>query len=110
MSLLPKYMTLTLAQRGAAAVDDATELIKGLQYIIHHPAFVESRYSPWRDQSKTEQTRETLDALLAHMEEAAKSLTFDGVFLPHMDCSETNMTPDKEKTAMQRMGVEDVQP
>lgn len=84
LSLLPKYMSLTLAQRGTAAVEDAIELIKRVHRIIHSPKFVESRYSPFRDKRKTKQTRETLDALLAHMEEAAKSLTFEGVFLPDM--------------------------
>lgn len=114
MSLLPKYISLTLAQRGAAAVYDAIERIKMLHHIIHAPVFVESRYSRFRDQRKTEQTRETLDALLAHMEESGKLLTFDGVFLPDMTNSETYWTPDElfgdEKVALERMNVEDVQP
>jgi len=91
MSLLPKHMDLTLAQRGAAAIDDAIQLVKELHSIIHSPVFVESRYSPFRDQRKTEQTQATLDALLAHMEEAAKTLTFEGVFLPDLS---TDVAPD----------------
>jgi hypothetical protein len=108
MSLLPKYMPLTLAQRGVAAVDDAIELVKGLHYVIHSPSFEESRYQPLRDQRKTEQTRETLDALLAHMEEAAKSLTFEGVFLPDMTEAETEVRKGEED--LKRTSVEEVRP
>lgn len=89
MSLLHKYMTLTLAQRGAAAVHDAIDLVKKLHYVIHDPRFAASRYQPWRDARKYEETREALDALLVYMEEAAKSLTFDGVFLPDMTDAKT---------------------
>ena len=111
MSLLPKYMDLTLAQRGAAAVDDAIELIKRLHFVVHHPGFTDSRYSPFRDQEKTEQTQATLDALLAHMEEAAKTLTFEGVLLPNMTEAEAPSYPPVTATTKAFMAtVEDVPP
>jgi hypothetical protein len=108
MSLLPKYMPLTLAQRGAAAVDDAIGLVKSLHYVIHDPRFAESRYQPLRDQRKFEETRQTLDALLAYMEEAAKSLTFEAVFLPDMTDAGTEVRNEEEDLKL--MNVEEVRP
>ncbi len=108
MSLLPKYMPLTLAQRGAAAVDDAIELVKRLHCVIHSPRFAESRYQPFRDQRKFEETREALDTLLAYMQIAANSLTFEGVFLPDMTDAETEVRNEDED--LKRMNVEEVRP
>jgi hypothetical protein len=76
MSLLPKYMPLTLAQRGAAAVDDAIQLINRLHRIVNAPAFVHSRYATRRDQRKTDETQQTLEILLIYMEECAESQSF----------------------------------
>jgi hypothetical protein len=108
MSLLPKYVPLALAQRGAAAVDDAIQLVKRLHFVIHDPRFAESRYQPLRDVRKFEETRETLDALLAYMEEAAKSLTFEGVLLPDMTDEETVVHNEEED--LKRMNVDEVRP
>jgi hypothetical protein len=92
MSLLPKYMPLTLAQRGSAAIEDAIDRIKMLHFVIHHPGFTGSRYRPFGDQRKVEETTKAVDDLLGYMEKAAKSLTFEGVFLPDIPYEPPEMT------------------
>ena len=98
MSLLPKHMPWTLAQRGAAAVDDAIQLIKRLHRTVNAPAFVDARYSKLRDQRKADETQQTLEILLIYMEECAESLTFDGVFIADVAISETNITAVANET------------
>ena len=88
MSLLPKYMPLTLAQRGAAAIEDAIERIKMVHSVLHSSEFTDSRYRPYGDQRKVEETTKAIDALLGYMEEAGKALTFEGVFLPDIPMDE----------------------
>jgi len=81
MSLLPKYMPLTLAQRGQAAVETARDFVKRVHQVIHDNRFIESPYNEYRDPKKLTETTKAIDALLAHCEKAAKTLTFEGVFL-----------------------------
>jgi hypothetical protein len=82
MSLLPKYMDLTLAQRGAAAIDDAIEMVKRVNDVIQSNRFTNSPYHALRDKLKLEETTQTLVRLLCQMEQAAELLTFEGVLLP----------------------------
>jgi hypothetical protein len=85
-NFLPKYMPLTLAQRGAAALDDAITLIGRLHWILHHSErFATSRYHFYRNQEQLNKHKQIVDDLVSRMNEAAKLLTFEGVFLPPME-------------------------
>jgi hypothetical protein len=88
-SLLEKYMDLTLAQRGQAAVETARDFVKRVHQVIQDNRFIESPYNEYRDPKKLTETTKAIDALLAHCEKAAKTLTFEGVFL-----SDGQETPD----------------
>jgi hypothetical protein len=101
VSLLPKYMDLTLAQRGAAAIDDAIELVKRVHYVIHSDRFTNSPYHALRDKQKLEETSQTLDSLLIQMEQSAKLLTFENVFLP--DMSEESVGPMEQVELMAQL-------
>ena len=86
ISLLPAHMPLTLAQRGALRVEDAIHIIENLRGILDDKSFTESPCQPYRDPQKIEQTRQVLNGLLDQMQNAAKQLTFDGVFINDPRC------------------------
>ena len=81
ISLLPAHLPYTLAQRGALRVEDAIGIIADLRGVLHDHRFIESPFAERRDPVKLAQTRNTLDALLEQMRNAAKQLTFDDVFI-----------------------------
>ncbi len=87
VSLLPKYMGLTLAQHGASRVQDAIETIERLRAILDDPRFIDSPFHEYRNGRKLSVTKKTLDDLLAHMRQAAKDLSFDGVFLEEAEAA-----------------------
>jgi hypothetical protein len=95
LPLLPRYMDLTLAQRGQAAIETARDFVKRVHRVLHDGSFTESRYAPFRDEEKLAVATRVIDSLLAGCEEAAK-LTFKGVFLPDMTVEETDTRTDVE--------------
>jgi hypothetical protein len=79
LSLLPQHMGLTLAQRGMCRVEDAIKMIEGLKEILNDPRLFAANSDQHRD--RLEATKKTIDDLLDKMRQAARELTFDGVFL-----------------------------
>jgi hypothetical protein len=86
VGLLPSHLPFTLAQRGALRLEDAIHTIQDLRGILDNKRFTESPCQPYRDSKKVEQTRQALDGLLEQMQDAAKQLTFDGVFINDPRC------------------------
>jgi len=86
ISLLPSHLPFTLAQRGALRVEDAIHIIEDLRGILDNKSFSESPSHPYRDSQKIEQTRQVLNGLLDQMQNAAKQLTFDDVFINDPRC------------------------
>jgi hypothetical protein len=87
LTLLPAHMGLTLAQHGASRVQDAIETIEGLWAILDDSRFIDSPFHEYRNGRKLSVTKKTLDDLLAHMRQAAKDLSFDGVFLEEAEAA-----------------------
>jgi hypothetical protein len=87
ISLLPAHLPYDLAQRGALRVGDAIDTIRELRRILDENIFLCSRCQAYRDQEKVEQTRQTLDGLLAQMQSSAQQLTFEGVFINDPRCN-----------------------
>jgi hypothetical protein len=81
ISLLPAHLPYSLAQRGALRVEDAVDIVRELRRILEEGRFTGSPCQAYRDQEKLKQTRQALDGLLEQMQEAAKQLTFEGVFI-----------------------------
>jgi len=81
VSLLPAHLPYTLAQYGALRVEDGIDTIRELRRILDENRFTGSPCQAHRDQEKVEQTRQVLNGLLDHFQNAAKKLTFDGVFI-----------------------------
>ena len=86
VSLLPSHLPFTLAQRGALRLEDAIHTIQDLRGMFDNKRFTESPCQPYRDSKRVEQTRQALDGLLKQMQDAAKQLTFDGVFINDPRC------------------------
>jgi hypothetical protein len=86
VGLLPSHLPFTLAQRGALRLEDAIHTIQDLRGIFDNKRFTELPCQPYRDSQKVEQTRQALDGLLEQMQDAAKQLTFDGVFINDPRC------------------------
>jgi hypothetical protein len=82
-------MGLTLAQHGASRVQDAIETIEQLRAILDDPRFIDSPFHEYRHGRKLSATKRSLDDLLAHMQQAAKELSFDGVFLEDTEAAAT---------------------
>jgi len=87
VNLLPAHMGLTLAQHGASRVQDAIETIERLRAILDDPRFIDSPFHEYRNGRKLSVIKTTLDDLLARMQEAAKDLSFDGVFLEESEAA-----------------------
>jgi hypothetical protein len=87
VNLLPMYMDLTLAQRGAGRIDDAIEVIEGLRGILDDPRFIDSPFHEYRNAHNLWVTKKTLDDLLARMRQAVKDVSFDGVFLEETEAA-----------------------
>ena len=86
ISLLPAHMPYTLAQRGAMRLEDAIDIVGELGRILEDSSFTRSPCQAYRDPKKVEQTRQVLNGLLDQMQNAAKQLTFDGVFINDPRC------------------------
>jgi len=87
VNLLPVYMGLTLAQHGASRVQDAMETVEQLRAILDDPRFVDSPFHEYRNGRNLSLTKRTLDELLARMQQGAKELSFDGVFLEESEAA-----------------------
>jgi hypothetical protein len=104
VNLLPVYMDLTLAQRGAARIDDAIEMIEGLRGILDNPRFIESPFHEYRSARRLSVTKKTLDDILIHMRQAAKDLTFNGVFLEEAEAAAEMSARELEEDAADAAG------
>jgi len=81
----------TLAQHAALRLQDACRTIGDLGRILDDDRFKNSPYTPFsefRDQDKTERLRSDLTAMKNFLEEQARQLDFDGVFLEHRELGE----------------------
>lgn len=88
LNLLTAHLDLTLAQRAAARVQDAVETLDGLRRILDDRRFIDSPFHEYRDGRKLSVTKRTLHGLLAKIREAAKELTFRGVFLEEAEAAQ----------------------
>ena len=86
ISLLPAHMNYSLAQYGALRFENAIQIIEDLRQVLNDKSFTDSPCQPYRDSKRVEQTRQALDGLLEQMQDAAKQLTFDGVFINDPRC------------------------
>lgn len=107
VNLLPAYMGLTLAQNGASRVQDAIEAIDQLRAILNNPRFVDSPFHEYRDGRKLSVTRRTLDDLLTGMRQAAKDLTFDGVFLEEAEAAAIAAARESDENAVENESPEE---
>ena len=80
-SLLPAHLPLTLAQRAGLRFEDATQVIDSICQILDDPRFTHSPYQPLRNARKNGEVQKTLEVLVKQMEETARVLDFEGVFL-----------------------------
>ena len=81
ISLLTAHLPYTLAQRANLRVQDAIQTINGLAQILNDSRFTGSPYANERNPAALDETKRTLDQLLAYMKNSAERLSFEGVFL-----------------------------
>lgn len=81
ISLLTAHLPYTLAQRASLRVQDAIQTINGLAQILNDSRFTGSPYANERNPAALDETKRTLDQLLAYMKNSAERLSFEGVFL-----------------------------
>jgi hypothetical protein len=81
LSLLPAQMPYTLAQRAAWRFEDAVQTLEGICRVLDDQRFTDSPYQSLRNPSRVAKTRKALDAAIEQMEDTARLLDFDGVFL-----------------------------
>jgi hypothetical protein len=104
VTLLRAHMGLTLAQHGASRVQDAIEIIERLRAIIENPRFIDSPFHEYRSDRRLSETRRTLDDRLSYMREAAKVLTFNGVFLEEAEAAAEMSARELEEDAADAPG------
>lgn len=98
-TLLRAHMGLTLAQHGAARVQDAIEIIERLRGILDNPRFIDSPFHEYRSGRRLSVTKKTLDDLLTHMRQAVGDLTFQGVFLEEAEAAAEMSARELEEDA-----------
>jgi hypothetical protein len=80
-SLLPAHLPFTLAQHAGLRFEDAIQTIDSVCQILDDPRFTQSPYQPLRNARKTGEVQKMLKALQTQMEQTARVLNFEGVFL-----------------------------
>lgn len=86
VSLLRAHLPHTLAQLGTLRVEDTLDVLTELRRILDDHRFIKSPCHAHRDPQKLEQTRNKLGGLLEQVKDAAKELTFTGVFINDPSC------------------------
>jgi hypothetical protein len=94
LSLLLRYIPMTLAQRGQAAIETARDFVEHVHGVLHDRRFIESPYDEYRDRKAVRETTKVIEALLAHCETAAKTLSFKGVFVSDDEVSRSKACED----------------
>jgi len=80
-SLLSAHLPYTLAQHAALRLQDAIDIVRGLQGVLEDERFIHSPFSEGRDVEKTERSHAALASLLDSMMTQTAQIDFKDVLL-----------------------------
>jgi hypothetical protein len=97
-SLLPARMHYTLAQHAALRFGDAIQTLDDIRTVLDDRRFTASPYQSLREPSRVAKTRTALNAAIEQLENTAKLLDFEGVFLETSSCKKEFERRENAKT------------